>query len=188
MSKPAWSGLKIQSLPADCSKRSNHVHITKRIFPPPHPHKITHTPSMHSVQAWAVWQVSTKTWSRFLNSINTEIPFCLGLPTPRYCLSLQFKAGLLSFKNQPVFSRKPKNLLKNNSAYYMLTSIFFSLTPYYWGYFALETLKILSLGTMCTGQKRLQTNQSYRLLPREAYNQNVTNSPAGADKNKKELG
>lgn len=130
----------------------------------------------------------TKTWSRLLNSKTTEIPLCLALPTPGYCLSLQFKARLLSFKSQPGFSWKPKNLLRNNSAYYTLTSISLSLTPYYWGYFALEILKILSLGTMCTGQKRLQTNRSYRLLPREAYNQNVTNSSAGADKNKKEPG
>lgn len=154
----------------------------------PCPFKITHRLSMHSVQAWAVWQASTKTWSRFLNSRNTEIPLCLALPTRGYCLSLQFKARHLSVKSQPGFSRKPKNLLRNNSAYYTLTSISLSHTLYYWGYFALEILKILFLGTMCTGQKHLQTNRIYRLLPRGAYNQNVTNSPAGADKKKEELG
>lgn len=81
--------------------------------------KKSHTLSMYSVQAWAVWQASTKTCSRFQNSRNTEIPLCLALPTPEYCLSLQFQARLLPFKSQPVFSRKPKNLLRNNSAYYM---------------------------------------------------------------------
>lgn len=76
----------------------------------PCPPKKTHRLRMHSVQAWAVWQASTKTWSRFLNSRNTEIPLCLALPTQGYCLSLQFKARHLSVKSQPVFSRKPKNL------------------------------------------------------------------------------
>lgn len=78
----------------------------------PCPFKITHRLSMYSGQAWAVWQASTKTWSRFLNSRNTEIPLCLALPTRGYCLSLQFKARHLSVKSQPVFSRKPKNLQK----------------------------------------------------------------------------
>lgn len=105
-------------------------HQKKVFFSSPCPLKRTHTLSVHSVQARAVWQASTKMWSRFLNSINTEIPLCLGLPT-QYCLSLQFKAGLLSFKSQPEFSRKPKNLLRNNSAYYTLTSISLSLTQYY---------------------------------------------------------
>lgn len=100
-------------------------------FSSPCPLKRTHTLSVHSMQAWAVRQASSKMWSRFLNSINTEIPLCLGLPTPGYCLSLQFKARLLSFESQREFSRKPKNLLRNNSAYYTLTSISLSLTQYY---------------------------------------------------------
>lgn len=77
-----------------------------------HPKK-PYSLSVYSVQAWAVWQASTKTCSRFLNFRNTEIPLCLALPTPGYWLSLQFEARLLPFKSQPVFSRKPKNLLRN---------------------------------------------------------------------------
>lgn len=90
--------------------KSCEYHQKKISSSSPCPPKITHTLSMHSVQAWAVWQVSIKTWSTFLNSKNTEILLCLALPTPRYCLSLQFKAGFLSFKSQPVFSWKAKNL------------------------------------------------------------------------------